>query len=76
MEIFIIIVLVIFIIGFIGRFKEDGTVKDGAEGGVGCLIGAFIVAFIIFMLIASVKTCVNPDTGTKRKIEDAYNLYD
>lgn len=76
MEIFITIILVIFIIGFIARFKQDGTVKDGAEGGAGCLIGAFIVAFIIFILVASVKTCVNPDTGTRRQIEDAYNLYD
>ena len=76
MEIFIIIVLVLFIIGFIVRLKQDGTAKDGVEGGFGCLIFAFIVAFIVFILIASVKTCVSPDAGTKRKIEDAYNLYD
>lgn len=76
MEIFIIIVVVIFIIGFIVRFKQDNTIKDGMEGGSGCLIGAFIIAIIIFILIASVKSCINPSVGVKRQIEDAYNLYD
>lgn len=76
MEIFIIVVLAIFIIGFISRFKEDGTIKDGAEGGIGCLIGASIFAIIIFMFIGGVKSCVDPSVGTRRQIEDAYNLYD
>ncbi len=76
MGIFIIIVVVVFLIGFISRYKEDGTAKDGAEGGIGCLIGLFILALIIFMLIGGVKTCVDPSEGYRRQVEDAYNLYD
>lgn len=78
MEIVLIVLVVIFIVGFFVGLsgKTDNSVSEAGKTGLGCVIMAIILG-VLFLIVG--KACSNyndPDSGINRQIRDGYNLYD
>lgn len=76
MQIFLLILILSFIIGFIIGLREYKSISEASKSGIGCVI-ALLILSVLFLIVT--KTCSeynDPNSGINRQIRDGYNLYD
>lgn len=79
MGVFLIVIGVLLVVVFLISFNENSkyedigdAAKNGLESAGGCLLTILVFLFLMAQCYGAFKE----DVGQKRRIEDAYNLYD
>lgn len=79
MKIFLIIIGVLLLFVFLASFNENSKyedIGDAAKSGLASAGGCLLTIIVFMFLMAQCYGVFKEDIGQKRRIEDAYNLYD